>query len=134
MADASQAASISIWIPVLSALGGSLITGLFGYFLNKTNKKSEERKHLKTLVFNAATENHKVAFEWLKRMDDKKADPKILPLEGSLLHMVKVADLLFDEKITEANLPDKVKEITEYMKLIEKTYEKFGNRPRSEEK
>lgn len=97
--------------------------------MNRQNKRSEERKHLKSLIFNAAVEHHKVAFEWLKRMDDKKAAAKILPIEGSLLHMSKVVDLLFDEPITESNLPSKVKEIAEFMKFIENTYDKFGNKP-----
>jgi hypothetical protein len=33
------------YLPVLSAFGGSFVTGFFLYLINNTNKKYDEKKH-----------------------------------------------------------------------------------------
>jgi len=56
---------LTLWVPIvgaLSAIGGSVATGLIAYLINQSNKRSEEKKHLVTLMFGAAME------DWKKRL------------------------------------------------------------------
>lgn len=58
------------WIPLISAIAGGTLTGVVAISLNFINKRSEERKQLRNLMFNAAIENWKSSNEYGMRMGD----------------------------------------------------------------
>ncbi len=101
--------SISLWLPFFGMVLGSLITGLIAFGINYTNKKSEERKHLNTLVMNAAIENWKQVCEIGKLHESAE----IQPLDAFIIHMIQIQKTFIDQDISKQNVASKLKQITE---------------------
>jgi hypothetical protein len=73
-------------------------------------KRSEERKHYKELVINAAIENWKQACEFAKA----SSSPELInPLDDFIIHMIKFSELIVDEKLDASNIEKKLAEINE---------------------
>ena len=122
-----------IWVSVISATVGSLVTGLIALGITWINKKSEERRHLRELMFNAALENWKqscnIAIERMKLGHGSA----IAPVDTYIIHMMKLSELLINEKITKENIPGKLKEIRELTNAVKNILEKL-DKPEKEEK
>lgn len=111
--------SWALWVPLLSALGGSLVTGLIAIWMNRQNRFSEEKKHLRQLLFNTAIEN------WKTRVDMiKETGGTVMPLDSFIIHMVKLSEI-FNENITKDNIPSKMKEIREITDAMQDVYKEI---------
>lgn len=102
------------WIPMIAAFGGAAISGVMAFALNWQNRRSDEKKHLREMMVNAALENWKKTCDLgteIARKEGKKVD--LAPLDSYLIHMFKFSEVLLDKKITKENIGDKIKEITE---------------------
>lgn len=99
----------ALWIPVAATAIGSIVTGLIAYFINKTNKESEEKKHIKELAVKLAIEDHKQTWEFVLRKNKTTAIP---PLDLFVLHHVIMSEATLNgKKITEE----------EYLSLVKKS-------------
>ena len=107
----------------------SIITGTINYFINHSNKKSEERKHQLSLIMQAAIEN------WKQQLDSafKLAKPgetiPTLPLDAYIVHMSKLSDVLLDKKTSSENITEKIKELKKSTKATNKVFEDLENSP-----
>ena len=111
--------SWALWVPLLSALGGSFITGFIAIWMNRQNRFSEEKKHLRQLLFNTAIEN------WKTRVDMiKETGGTVMPLDSFIVHMIKLSEI-FNENITKDNIPSKIKEIREITDVMQATYKEI---------
>ena len=74
------------------------------------SKRSDERKHLRELVMNAAIVNWKTAIE-VGQASGKGG--KILPLSLYIVHMLKISDLISSGKIDRSSILAVLKEADE---------------------
>lgn len=95
---------VSLLSGFVGTVVGALATGTFNYFQNKSQQKSEERKHLATLTVNSAIEH------W-KRMHDGRKGEDVMPIDIYLVHMSKLAQEVLSESITKDNVAEKLKSV-----------------------
>ncbi len=102
-------AEMSPWLPVLTAFAGGGLVGLFDLFKDRQNRKSEERRHLRELMFNAAVENWKhnntVAVELMK-VGNKV---ELMPLDSYIVNLLTISDALLNTTLTKENVAEKLK-------------------------
>jgi hypothetical protein len=112
---------LSIWVPLMSALGGGIVTGLFTLIQNIMQKKSEERKYTRMLLFNSAIENWKQVVD-LQKINAHKASAAVpvLPIDSYLVHMA----LLFKTMETIGTDPE---EIIAELKKVRTTMKKVND-------
>jgi hypothetical protein len=92
-------------INIVSAFFGVLLGMLVGFITSTLNRKSEERKHYRQLIINAAVEN----FKHLSR--DPKPGDTYLPLDDHILHMMKFTEVMIDQRVDGSNLERKLEEV-----------------------
>jgi len=113
--------SFYIWIPVIAALGGGLVSGIILLINNWINKRSEERKHLNQMMLHAALENWKQACTFaLETSKISGRGAAVLPLETHIIYVMKLTDVLFNEKVTKENVIQKLKEVREVCDEVSK--------------
>ncbi len=100
----------SYWFPVLTALAGGGLVGLMNLVMNWQNKKSEERRHLRELMFNSAVENWKhnntVALELMKSGNNVE----MMPLDSYIVNLLTLSNALLSSPLTKENVIAKLKE------------------------
>ena len=96
MPDATQAANIPLWLPVIGTLGATLITGVIAFSINLVNKRSEERKHKQQLIIQAAIANWNRAYDIAKEHQKAGNRAVISPLDIYLIHQMKLTEALTD--------------------------------------
>ena len=111
MPDATQAANIPLWLPVIGTLGATLITGVIAFSINLVNKRSEERKHKQQLIIQAAIANWNRAYDIAKEHQKAGNRAVISPLDIYLIHQMKLTEALTDSKLTISNLNHKLQEV-----------------------
>ncbi len=113
-------AEMSPWFPVVSTLAGGGLVGIINLAMRWQDRKSEESRHLRELIFKTAVEEWKQHCELA--IETMKAGKKtvIEPLVTYLVHLMKLSEVLIDEKITKENLSQKLTEVSEVMKEVKK--------------
>jgi len=107
-------------IPVSSAIAGAIVGVAGTVFVTFINKKSEERKHLASLSFNAGAENFKAAVEIAKtQMENYKKTSSIMPLEYYILNMKYLTDIIQKKRLNKEELKTL---ILEKNKIIEDVF------------
>ncbi len=109
MADAN---TVPTWVALVSTLIGGGLVGIFNFATNLINKKSEERRHLRELMFNAAIENWKQANELAIVKSKAGYKVNIAPLDSYIVHMIKLSEVLIGDTLSKENIREKLKEIT----------------------
>lgn len=109
----------TLWIPAISAIGSSLITAFVAFWTARQSRITEEKKHLRGLLFNTAIENWKTRVGVLKELGGT-----VPPLDSFIIHMFKLSEVL-NEEITKENVPTKLKEIRELTDIMESTYKEI---------
>jgi hypothetical protein len=95
-----------------STLLGSLIPNLVALRTARLTKESEERKHQRALVINAALTSRNQAIE----MSQYAVVPQteILPLADYIVQMAALSDIVLSEKIDKTTLASRMKELEEF--------------------
>jgi len=117
-------ANLYIWIPVIAAIGGGLVSGIILLFNNWINKRSEEKKHFNEIMLNAALESWKQACDFAiesTKMSHRRA--VVLPLEAHIIYVMEVTKVLLDKKITKENIVEKLKKVREICNEVSKFIE-----------
>lgn len=113
-------AEISLWVPVVSALAGGSLVGILNFLMRWQDRKAEERRHLRELMFKSAVEEWKqhstMAIETYK-LGKKTA---IEPLLTYIIHLMKLAEVLIDGDITKENLSKKMTQVNDVMREVRK--------------
>ncbi len=110
-------------IVALSTLTGVIITSIFNLLTTRITNKSDERKHQRELIMNAAITNWKQACEYSKETKDPNI---VVPLDDYIIHMVKLSELVMDEKLDASNIEQKLSEVNDFTnKLIEYRKQKY---------
>lgn len=116
---------MSPWIPVVAAVAGSFVTGVVACYTNYTNKKTEEKKHLTTLIFGTATEMWKKDVSLAEKEAEEGRVSFAFPLDAHLFHMFKLSKVLLDNKISKENIEAKINEAIEFADIISRVYKKM---------
>lgn len=101
---------------LLGVISGSLLTGIFNHFQNRSRQKSEEKRHLSTLTVNAAIQH------W-ERMHEGRKGEEIIPIDIYMVHMSKLAQEVLNDSITKENIAEKLRHIDEIVDAM-KNYAK----------
>jgi hypothetical protein len=113
---------IAYWVPLLSAVVGGVLVGIINFAMRWQDRKSEERRHLRELMFRSAVEEWKqhsmFAIEVMKMTTGKKIAME--PLVTYIVHLLKLSEVLIDGKITKENLSQKFTEVNEVMMEVKK--------------
>ena len=113
---------IPYWVPLLSAVVGGVLVGIINFAMRWQDRKSEERRHLRELMFRSAIEEWKqhsmFAIEVMKMTTGKKIAME--PLVKYIVHLLKLSEVLIDGKITKENLSQKFTEVNEVMMEVKK--------------
>lgn len=111
---------VPVWVPIASAFAGGIAVAITNYITNWQNRKTEERKHLKELIFKTAVENWKqhndTAIELLKL----KKSVTVMPFESHLVNLITLSDTLLDSRLTKDNAVQKVKAAFEISDEVDK--------------
>ena len=106
----------TLWVPAIAAIGGSVITGFVAFWTARQIRKSEEKKHLRGLLFNAAIENWKTRMGIMKDLGGS-----VQPLDSFIIHMLKFSELL-EKDITKDNVSEIIKSSREFGDIMQDTY------------
>jgi L-cystine uptake protein TcyP (sodium:dicarboxylate symporter family) len=119
--SATTLAIIVALTAALSSLAGVVITSIFNLQNAKITKKSEELRHQRELVINAAIENWKQQMEIYKHT---KQSTRLVPLDAYIIHMLKFSEVILNSEITPANIEEKMKEVEGVTRAIMQHAEK----------
>ncbi|HEX8130380.1 MAG TPA: hypothetical protein VF527_14860 [Pyrinomonadaceae bacterium] len=106
----------------LSSLAGVVITSVFNYMNTKITKRSEELRHQRELIINAAIENWKQQMEIYK---NTHRATRLVPLDAYIIHMLKFSEVILNGEITPANIEEKMKEVEDTTRAILQHAEKI---------
>jgi predicted RNA-binding protein associated with RNAse of E/G family len=121
-------ATVPVWVPIASALGGGALVAIINLFNNWQNKRFEERKHHKELMLNVALEQWKQASAiFIEQLKLGKAS-SLVPLEAYIIHMTKLSEVLNQSSITKENISRKLNEAHEVSAEIESFYREEAKR------
>ncbi len=88
-------------IPVISAILGTVVGVAGTIFVTLINKRSEEKKHLNSLSFNAGIANFEQA---IKTAIAQKGRVSVLPLDLFILNMKYLSDIIQKKNIGKEDL------------------------------
>lgn len=115
-------ADVPAWVPIVSALAGGLLVGTINFAMRWQDRKAEEKRHSRELIFKAAVEEWKqnctLSIEILKMNKGQKVE--IEPLVTYLVHLLKLSEVLLDGKTTKENISHKLTEVNEVMREVKK--------------
>jgi hypothetical protein len=102
-------------VAVIGTIAGVSIGALSTLIITLINKRSEERKHYRELVVNAAIEHWKHSTELASRLGRK-----IYPLEVFIFQMIKFYEMILDKKIDTMEISERFAEYDAFVdRLIE---------------
>jgi hypothetical protein len=101
-----------------SALVGVLVTSYFNLRTTQLTKESEERKHQKEIVINAAIENWK---QTAALAQHSGLNIRLEPLDSFLVHMIALSNVIFDPATNAENLQSRMSEVRNLTRLAEDT-------------
>lgn len=97
------------------SLLGVIVNSLFNLRTTRLAKESEERRHQREIVINAAIEN------WKQQMEQYKIHQQpmnIVPLDVYIVHMLKFSELFLNGDVTPANIREKSKEVEDLTLML----------------
>ncbi len=109
-------------ITAASALAGSMLTGIVSIILFWINKRFDERKHRQQIIIHAAIKEWNRSFDLAKEYQKAGQQMGIPPLDLHLIHQLKLAELLSDQKLSTDNLEAKLDEFNLFTTTASKWY------------
>ncbi len=102
-------------ITALSTLGAVLITSIINLRTTRMSKESEERRHTREVIINAAIENWKHNNElWL----NSRHAVSLPPVDAFILHMAATVDVFFDPTTNAHNLKQRLDEVEKLVDIV----------------
>ena len=107
-------------LAVLGTLGGAILGGLFTTLIAFINKRTEEKRHFRELIFKSAVE------EWkqhnIMSIEAMKAGRKVAmePLLTYIFQLMQISEKLNSGELTKENVLQKLTEVREFMKEVKK--------------
>jgi len=106
---------------LIGTLAGAIIGFLSSFIITWVTKKSEKRKHFRELVIKAATESWSQTLQSLKGQN-----ATVDPFDLYIIHLLKLSQVVLDEKITPDNVVEMLKRVDAVTaKAREYRYEKY---------
>lgn len=108
--------AILVLITTGSALLGVIVTSIFNLLTTRIIKASEERKHQREIVINAAIAN------WRQQLELAKAGSNvqvIRPLDDYIVHMVAISQILLEKPINKAVVTERLNELQELVDVVD---------------
>lgn len=108
-----SAAQITIIASSVGAVIAALVAASFSFLTTWLVKRAENERALRELVIKYAIESQNQHLENAKLSDKPSA---ILPLEGYIVHIASIVDVLLRKRITKQNIPkllDEIASVTE---------------------
>jgi hypothetical protein len=104
-------------IIALSTLSGAALASIVSLINNYITKRSEERKHQRELIINAALENRRQQLEI-----NKVAPPGftyVRSLDDYIIHMVALSDLLLNKKLDRNTIAKQIDELEDFLAALD---------------
>jgi hypothetical protein len=99
-------------VTALSALLGALIGGLVSIAVVCINRRFDDRRHLRELAMNGAIQYWIRNAEFaIQQAHVTGKDQDIVPLDTTIIHMLLLAELLSQKRITKENVVDEITRI-----------------------
>lgn len=98
------------WVPLVSAIAGGSLVGIFTFIKDWQNRKSEERRHLRTLLINTAVENWKHNNTVAVELSKSGKNVEVMPLDSYIVNLLTLSAPLLDSTLTKDNIKAKLKE------------------------
>ena len=120
--------TITFWVSIvgaISAIGGGVTVGLFNYLTNKSNNKSEEKKHLQTILLDTAMEHYKQVCLLAQGEVERGHKSAIPPLDGFIINMLKLSELFNGKEITPERVSKIIKEAQVTLGAADDAIKKF---------
>jgi hypothetical protein len=99
-----------------SALLGVIVTSYFNLRTTRVTTESEERKHQREIVINAAIVNWKQQLELAKAGSNVQV---IRPLDDYIIHMVAFSEMLLEKPINKNVVTERLNEFQEFVDAID---------------
>jgi hypothetical protein len=114
-------ADVPVWIPIVSAVAGNAIVGVINFAMRRQDRKAEEKRHLRELLFKSAVEEWKQHFSFAIEANKATGTKTFVqPLLSYMVHQMKLSDVFLEGKITKENLSAKLVEVSEVMEELKK--------------
>ena len=107
---------------LLGTAVGALASGATAVVITHITKRSEERRQLREVAFNAAMHN----WDYVNKLCAQYRIPS-LPLDVFILHMLKLSEVLVSGNVTEQNLVAKLQEVRRFTDIASDEAERSTN-------
>ena len=128
MQDASQIAlqltpTVLLVVGSLIAIVSAVITSLFNVWIQRQARLSDERKHHKEMIINAAVENWRQTVEISKNNANANGVTEfIAPFDEYLLHMAIFSDVVFSVNLKKANITEMLNQVVDRTNEVSQFY------------
>jgi hypothetical protein len=119
-----DAATATVIAAIVGAGVGGFVT-LLGQWLSR---RSEERRHLRQLVMQAAIENWRFTSDAAAKLAQAGYPVDRYPLDSFLLHMLKLSEVLNERHLTPDLVRTKLQEVHAVTRAASDEIEKFSAR------
>lgn len=131
-----MAQDITVIIAIISAtsvLIGALIGAISTLIVTWMNKRTEERKHYRELLINAAIENYKEVQLMTRTIIEKRPTIShvVYPMDTYIIHMSKLAELVIDKKLKAGELSKILGELDQF---TDEMYAHYNSKQKKETK
>ncbi len=116
---------------LLGVIIGGLLTSIPTFITFWIGKRSDERRHLREISFNAALDNWKHAIDVAGR---RQVPVSIDPLDVYLIHMLKLSEVAARRGLTAKNVAERMREVQDIVRQASDEAKAHTNRRREEKK
>ena len=93
------------WVAVFSGILGALVGGLISLATVFINRRFDDRRHLREIAIKTAFSHWQAQVDWVKANPGGK---HVLPLDGYIVHMLLLSEMLSGGGITEDNVGERL--------------------------
>ncbi|WP_419663200.1 hypothetical protein [Desulfosarcina variabilis] len=120
---------IPLWVPIICVLLGSGITLASSIVTTIISKRSEERRHTKTLLIGTAFEHWKQSANIaIERSRETRMPYAIYPIELYITHMALLSKALENSGTNPKEIADALKEVQTTVRIVKDNMDEDSNR------
>ena len=114
-------ADVPVWVPLVSAIAGGSLVGVFNFAMRWQDRRAEGKRHLREIAFKAAIEEWKQHLSFAVEVNKTTGRKSFVqPLIAYLIHQIKISDIFLEGEITKENLSAKFSEVDKIMEELNK--------------
>ena len=115
-------------ITAFAALGGTLVGAISAWVITFINRRFDDRRHMRQLAIETAVEYWKQDIETAHFIGERtQTTVNINPLDTYIIHMLQLAELVSDKRLTAANTEQELMRIRSISQAASKAAKKKPN-------